>query len=196
METRVGFRTKEIKAHKEEIEKKLNVVIAVQGKKVTIEGEALGEYEATNIIEAMLMGFSAREAMLLLDPLMIFRKFNIKDHTRRKDMKEVRGRIIGTEGKTKRTMEDVSGCFIEIDENVIGMIGPADNIENASTALINLIKGSKQSNIYSFLERMNTSSKDQIEGLGIKEEKAPVPKDKEAAKKKKEQKEKEEKSNL
>ena len=85
-------------------------------------------------------------------------------------MSEVRGRIIGREGKTKRTIEEISGCDLYINEDInqIGIIGNAESIEEATTALTNLIKGSKHANVYRFLEKINTERKKNRFDLGLK----------------------------
>lgn len=152
------------------IETKLDVKISVKGKQVTIEGDSVNEYETTLVIDALDFGFDIKDALSLIHEAYIFRKIPIKQYTRRKDLEEVRGRVIGTEGKTKRTMENVSGCAIVVHDNMIGIIGLAEGIEEATTAVTNLVRGTKQSNVYRFLERMNTSRKDKAD-LGLKENK-------------------------
>jgi len=148
-----------IRRNKPTIEKKLNVKITIQGRKVEIEGNPVEEYEASLILDALDFGFSLKDALKLTDENVIFRKLPIKQFTTRKNLEEVRGRIIGTEGKTKRVIEEVSGCAVVLHQNTIGVIGPAENIEEATTALQKLIKGSKQTNVYRFLERMNTAQR-------------------------------------
>lgn len=146
--------------NKEELEQKLNVKIKVKGKQVEISGSPVEEYEGKNVLEALDFGFKLKDALKLIDEGTIFRKVPIKNFTRRKDLEEVRGRVIGTYGKTKHAVEEVSGCAVVVHENQVGIIGPAENIEEATTAIINLIKGSKQSNVYRFLEKMNTLKKE------------------------------------
>lgn len=170
METIYFKKTKELIKEKSEIEDRLGVNITISGKKVAIIGEPLAEYEALNVLEAMRFGFSAKKSLLLLDDNFVFRKIPIKRFTRRKNLKEVRARIIGKEGKTKHTIEQISNCDIVINEyeNEVGLIGPADEIEEATTAIANLIKGTKQANIYRFLERINAKKKDFSTDLGLK----------------------------
>lgn len=157
-----------IKQNLEVLERKLNVKIKMKGRQLNIEGEPVDEFEARTIIEAMDFGFPLGDAMKLTDENMVFRKIPIKQFTRRKDLEEVRGRVIGTEGKTKRTVEEVSGCAVVVHNNMVGIIGLAENIEEATTAITNLIKGSKQANVYRFLEKMNTSKKEKTD-LGLKD---------------------------
>lgn len=158
---------RKIRQNKEALEKKLNVKITVKGKLAEIEGEPVEEYEAITIIDALEFGFPLKDALKLTDENIIFRKLPIKQFTRRKNLKEVRGRIIGTEGKTKRTVEEVSGCAVALHNNAVGLIGLAENIEEATTALTNLIRGSKQANVYRFLERMNVAKREKPD-LGLK----------------------------
>lgn len=148
-------KTGEVRNNKEELERKMNVKMTIVGKKLTIEGEALAEYEAGIVIDAITFGFSAKKALLLTEADNIFRKIHIKHFTRRKNMDEVRARLIGTEGKTRRTLEEVGDCEIIIGEKEVGIIGSAENIDRATTGITNLIKGSKQANVYRYLERVN-----------------------------------------
>lgn len=154
--------TKKIYLIEEQIEKKIGVKINIKGRKIEIEGTPVEEYEASIIIEALDFGFKQKDALKLADENNIFRKLPIKKFTAKKNLEEVRGRIIGTEGKTKRTLEEISGCAVVIHNNQVGMIGPAENIEEATTALTKLIKGSKQANVYRFLEKMNAAKREKL----------------------------------
>jgi ribosomal RNA assembly protein len=162
METIQIKSTHKIRQNKEAVEKKLSVKITIKGKQAIIEGEPVEEYEALTIIDALDFGFSIKDAIRLTDENVVFRKLPIKQFTTRKNLEEVRGRIIGTEGKTLRAIEEVSGCGVVLHENTVGIIGEAENIEEATTALKSLIKGSKQANVYKFLERMNAAKREKV----------------------------------
>jgi len=170
METLFFENTKELKKEKDRLEKKLNIKIEITGKKVIIEGEPLDEYEATTILDAIRFGFSANIALLLKNSEIIFKKISIRDYTRRKNLIDVKARIIGTKGTTKRTIEEISGCMLMIHNNEVGIIGPVEDVEEATTALTNLIRGAKQANVYKFLEHLNKTQKE--EGLGLKEKRS------------------------
>jgi ribosomal RNA assembly protein len=156
-----------LKKAKDELEQKLGIKILIEGKKITIEGEAIKEYEAKIILDAINFGFKPKQALILKNESYVFKKVNIKDFTRRKNLKDVRGRIIGTEGKTKRTIENVANCEIIVKDNEVGIIGAEEHINDAVTAITNLARGTKQANVYRFLERMNVARKDKID-LGLK----------------------------
>jgi len=148
-------KTTEIRKRKKFLENKLNIKIAIQGKKITIKGETLDEYEASNVLKAISFGFSANTAILLKEPDYSFREIAIKDFTNKKNLETVRARLIGKHGKTKETLEKISDCRIIIKDNDVGIIGSSEEIEYAITAITNIIKGSKQSNAYGYLERIN-----------------------------------------
>jgi len=171
METFIFERTSEIKRNKQELERKLKVSISITGRKVTIEGDAMDEYEASIILEAINLGFSSKKALQLKDPEMVFRKINIKKFSKPQRHSDVRSRLIGTEGKTKRTLENIGSCNMVVRGNEVGIICPAETIEETTTAITNLIRGSKQANVYAFLEKMNRERKKFPDDLGLKTKK-------------------------
>jgi len=152
-------KTAELRRQKEELEKELNVKIKILGRKVTFEGSAIEEYEAAIVLDAMSFGFSAKSALELRKEYMAFKKIHIRDFTRRKNLNDVRSRIIGKEGKTKRTLEEISNCEIIITESEVGIIGEAESMDSAIQAIISIVRGTKQSNAYRYLERINRTKK-------------------------------------
>ena len=152
-------RIAEIKRRKHLLEKKLKVKIEIKGPTITIEAEPLDEFEASRVFEAINLGFSVETALTILEEDIVFEKLNLKDYTRRKDLEIVRGRLIGTHGKTKDTLEEITGSEIKVKDNYVGIIGHGESITNTITAVTNIIRGSKQANAYKFLERINTRKK-------------------------------------
>lgn len=159
METLYLERAREVDKHKELLERKLNVKLHRTGRKLTVEGTPFNEYEANFVFEAINFGFPVDTALMLKEEDITFKRIKVKDFTRRKDLTTVRSRVIGTQGRTKRTIETIANCHMCIQGNEVGLIGAANEIEYALTALTNLIRGSKQANVYKFLERVNTQKK-------------------------------------
>ena len=102
---------------------------------------------------------TARKAIQIMDEEILFRKINIKDFTKRKNLEIIRARLIGTRGRTKKTIESISGCNIIINENEVGLICHSEKMEYAITAISNIIKGSKVTNTYKYLEKTNKKGK-------------------------------------
>ncbi|MCU0642397.1 MAG: hypothetical protein MUF61_02360 [archaeon] len=64
-------KTGNLRREKDKLEKKLEVTIKIEGKKVTIEGEELKEYEAMIVLEAIKFGFSVSTALLAANEGMV-----------------------------------------------------------------------------------------------------------------------------
>ena len=94
-----------------------------------------------------------------------FEILNIKDYTKRKDLDRVRARIIGKGGKTLKTLHGLTKCYFELNNNNVGIIGDDEHIKNAEDAVVAIIKGAKQSNVYSFLEKHQP---EKVIDLGLK----------------------------
>jgi len=139
--------------NKKRLEKELNIKITNRGKEVTIVGKPENEYIAEKVIDAINFGFPFNFAISIKKQDLIFEVINIKEHTKRHDLERVRARIIGKGGKTLKTLYQLTKCHFEIKDNSVGIIGDPEFIENAQQGLISIIKGSKQSNVYKFLEK-------------------------------------------
>lgn len=154
--------------NKKKIENILNVKLNIKGEECLIEGEAEEEYIAEKIIDAITFGFPIPIALSIKKEDLIFEILNIKEYTPRKDLETIRARIIGKGGKTLRTLSDLTKCNFEIKNNEVGIIGSPEEIENAQNAIISIIRGAKQANVYSYLEKHHISP---ITDLGLKEKK-------------------------
>jgi KH domain-containing protein len=135
------------------LEKELSIKITNNGKNIFINGEAQNEFIALKVLEAIDLGFSIKRALLLKDDEIMLEIINIKDLTKRHDLERIRGRIIGTHGKTICNLYNLSDCFLSVNGNEVGIIGETDKIKEAIIALKLLIQGSKQANVYRRLEK-------------------------------------------
>ena len=106
--------------------------------------------------------------MLIKGEDFLFEILDIKKYTHRKDYETIRARIIGKEGKTLKTLSTLTDCHFELKDNNVGIIGSPELIKNAQDAVIFIIQGSKQANVYSFLEKHHLKP---IVDLGLKEKK-------------------------
>ncbi len=153
---------------KNKLERFLNVKITIKNNEISVEGKPEDEYIAEKVIEAINFGFPVPVALLIRTEDFLFETLNIKDYTKRKDFETIRARIIGTGGKTLRTLTQLTECNFELKSNEVGIIGSPECIKNAQTAIISLVQGSKQANVYSFLEKHQVKP---VLDLGLKEKK-------------------------
>jgi KH domain-containing protein len=153
---------------KKRLESSLNIKITNRGKEVTIQGTPEDEYLGEKVIDAINLGFPISTALLIKEEDYLLEVIPIKDYTKRHDLSRIRARIIGTKGKTLATLEQLTKCFFELKDNEVGIIGNPEYIQLAQEAIISLIKGSKQANVYSYLEKHQPTP---ILDLGLKETK-------------------------
>ncbi|GAI63470.1 unnamed protein product, partial [marine sediment metagenome] len=153
MKTILSEKLPRILKNKKRLEEKLNVKITNRGKEVKITGKPTDEYIAEKVIDALNFGFPFSIAILIKEEDLLLEILNIKDYTTRKDLKRIRARIIGKEGKTLKTLSHLTRCYFEIKDNYISIIGAPEFIENAQESVISIIKGAKQSNVYAHLEK-------------------------------------------
>jgi ribosomal RNA assembly protein len=153
MKTILSEKLPRILKNKKKLEKILNVKITNRGKEVSISGNPEEEYVAEKVIDALNFGFPFKHAISIKTEDFIFEIINIKEHTSKKNLESVRGRLIGKQGKNLKTFYQLTKCFFELKDNEVGIIGNPESIENAQEAVIALTKGSKHANVYSFIKR-------------------------------------------
>jgi ribosomal RNA assembly protein len=152
--------------NKDKLEKELGVIIETRGKEVYLSGKSEEEYIAEKVIEALDFGFPFSNALEIKKEDFIFEILNIKEYANQKNFERIRGRIIGRNGKTLKTISNLSECSLELNGNKLGIIGYAENIRKVEEACKLLIKGSKHANVYSYLEKHRLEP---IIDLGLKE---------------------------
>jgi len=141
---------------KKRIEEELNVKIEIKGNEITIKGEdSLNSWTAQRIVKAIARGFSPQVALLLKNENYVFDLLDIKDWVGRskKALVRLKGRVIGREGKAKKTIEEMCNVHISIYGKTIAIIGKAYNVDLARKAIVRLLEGAKHSTVYRMLEK-------------------------------------------
>ena len=152
------------------IENKVKVKIGFGKGNVTIKGNELNEYLVEKVVQAIDFGFMADDALLLMDDDFVLEFIEVKEHTRRKNLVEVRSRIIGTGGKARKTIENLTGSEIVIHGNTVGIIVDSVHLDAAVQGIESLIQGAKHGNVFAYLEKQNKSRrKFERDDLGLKE---------------------------
>ncbi len=153
MKTLIIEKLPRILKNKKKLEKELDIKITNRGKEVFVEGKTLNEYIAEKVLDAIDFGFPIKITLLINSEDYGFQILNIKDYTKRKDFSRIRSRIIGKQGKTLATLSQLTKCFFELKGNEVGIIGHPEQIKTAQDSVIELIRGSKQANVYKRLEK-------------------------------------------
>jgi ribosomal RNA assembly protein len=65
----------------------------------------------------------------------------------------VKGRIIGTKGKTKKNLEHLTGSHISVYGHTVAVIGHVIDLDITKKAIDKLLQGSKHATVYHFVEQ-------------------------------------------
>ena len=111
--------------------------------------------KCADTVKAMGRGFSPEKAMNLLSDDVYFTLIDIRDYVgkEKKHVRRVRGRIIGRRGKTRRLIEELTGVYMSVYGNTIGIIGGRVEMGVAVHAIELLLLGSEHATVYGFLEK-------------------------------------------
>lgn len=144
----------ETKKQLEEASKtKLNVDSA-EGDVKILGKDALLLFQTREIIRAIGRGFNPDIALLLLKQDFIFELINLHDFVKGKNhLLRVKGRIIGSEGKSRKTIEGLTDAYISVYGKTVGIIGDMEAVQEARKAIEALLTGSTHSSVYASLER-------------------------------------------
>lgn len=144
-----------------ENETKSNLHIDSQDGLVTVEGaDAIALMDAREIIKAIARGFNPKIALLLLKQDYSFELVDMSQLSRNKnDMHRIKGRIIGADGKGRKTIEDLTETYITVYGKTVGIIGEIAGVSLAKRALSMIIQGSPHSVAFGFLERQRKRMK-------------------------------------
>jgi ribosomal RNA assembly protein len=121
----------------------------------------------TDVVTAIGRGFSAEKAVKLLEDGYFLEVMDIRDYVGKKveHVGRMRARVIGTNGRTREIIEELTGAFISVYGNTVAAIGDAVQINVAARALDMLLSGSEHAAVYKFLEGRRMQIK--VDGMGF-----------------------------
>jgi len=120
-----------------------------------------------NVVNAIGRGFSPEKAMKLLEDEYFLEILDIRDYVGKKleHIIRMRARVIGTHGKTRALIEELTGAHVSVYGNTVGIIGDTLQMEVAHKALDMLLSGSEHAAVYHFLEGRRAQLK--VDGMGF-----------------------------
>lgn len=124
-------------------------------------GDSLNMYALREVVKAIGRGFNPDIARLLLKQDYALEIINLLDFVKNKDhFERVKGRVIGSEGKARQTIEELTSTFISVYGKTISIIGDSEGVVSAKKAVESLLQGSPHSNVYRWLEKSNRALKE------------------------------------
>lgn len=143
---------------KAQLEKELDCKI-----KVDAEGDVeikckdpLALLKARGIVQAIGRGFSAENAELLLADEYLLDVINLQEILGKSEraMARYKARLIGTEGKARKSIEDATETKIAIYGKTVSIIGTHVGVKGARRAISMILSGAPHSAVFIELARM------------------------------------------
>ena len=77
------------------------------------------------------------------------------------DIKRIKGRIIGAEGKTRKLIEELTEADVVVYGHTVGLIGSFEQVDTAHNAVQMIIEGCQHHTVYNYLQKKRTELKKQ-----------------------------------
>jgi ribosomal RNA assembly protein len=119
-------------------------------------------FKAKDTVTAIGRGFSPEHAFRLLrndDEIFDFIDLRLVFGRSESDIKRVKGRIIGANGKTRKLIEELTGASVVVYGHTVGFIGTFERVDVARNAVQMLIDGSQHHTVYKYLQRKRSDFK-------------------------------------
>jgi ribosomal RNA assembly protein len=140
------------------LERRLGVNFVVDeetgGVSVRYRPEGAENYFFTKrIMDGISAGFSEDDIREMIEKDYALTVVDLEEYVSKNvHLSRVKGRIIGRAGRAKTKIANYSKCKLSIYQNLVGILGPEENIEMAREAVIRLAKGFEHETTYRFME--------------------------------------------
>lgn len=157
-------RVSEVKKVEKEVEERTSTNITIEGGEVSVKGDSIKTFDAMRVVKAVARGFKPEHALRLTDKNTRFELINITDFSKgsKKSLYRLRGRVIGTKGKAKRNIEELTNTKVCVFGKTIGVIGKVEDVIDAVQVITSLLRGAKHGTAYDIVERKKTFDKKRI----------------------------------
>lgn len=148
-------RLKIFKKYSRELEKLTECKIRIIDDEVIIKAEdPLLVMKVKDVVKAFGRGFDFEDSLNLLDENYCLEIINVKEFSKKSKnrMIEIKGRVIGKEGKAKKLIEKYTNVKIAIYGKTIAIIGKWDEVRKAKRAVESLLQGRKHGTVFRRLE--------------------------------------------
>jgi ribosomal RNA assembly protein len=148
-----------------EIEERAEVRLDIDSETGNVRVEKVGDpvkgLKGPDIVTAIGRGFAPEDALRLLDDdMMMFDVVDIDAAARNKnDLRRMKGRLIGEDGRTRELMEELTGASVTIYGSTLAIIGGPQQVDAVREAAEMILDGAPHGAVYSFLERRRNELK-------------------------------------
>jgi ribosomal RNA assembly protein len=145
---------------KNKIEKELGVEIDIdEDGEITIfsteeQKDPLATWKARDIVRAIGRGFNPEKALKLISDDYVLEIIDITDYAHSDNaIRRLKGRVIGSGGKSRRYIEDLTDTDISVYGKTVAVLGEFEPVQIAKEAVSMILRGSSHAKMYKYLER-------------------------------------------
>ncbi len=156
---------------KELIEEKSTATLNIDSDSGDVEirdpKDALKGMRAGEVVHAIARGFNPEKALKLFDNQdLMFETIDLSNIARtEKDLERIKGRIIGSNGKTRNLFENLTNTNISVYGKTVSLIGFPEQNRVARKGIDMLLEGAAHGPVYKFLEKKKSELKQAEKGL-------------------------------
>jgi len=142
----------------EEIEERTGVEMKVDSENGVVEidrsdADPLTGWRVSDVVKAIARGFAPEKAIGLLEGDEVLEIINISSYENSpKGMRRLRGRVIGSDGRTRSLIEELTETHLAIKGKTVSIIGKSRNVSVAAEAVTSLLEGAPHGAVYAQLE--------------------------------------------
>ena len=153
---------------KQHIEEKLQVKLDVDSEgsiTLTLSEKATDPsllLKAKDVVTAIGRGFTPEVTFRLIrneDEIFDLIDLRVIFGRSESDIKRIKGRIIGAEGKTRKLIEELSEADVVVYGHTVGLIGSFEQVDTAHNAVQMIIEGCQHHTMYNYLQKKRTELK-------------------------------------
>jgi ribosomal RNA assembly protein len=121
----------------------------------TGEPDPIRRMKVPDVISAIGRGFSPERAVQLLEDNVFLRMYDIREWVGRQpnQTRRMRSRLIGTNGRIRTLIEEMSRCEIAVYGSTVAVMGDNDGLSLATPAIEGILGGSEHSTVLFGLEQ-------------------------------------------
>ena len=153
---------------KSEIEKRCSVLLEIDGEsgdvRVSYDADSLKEgdpFKAQEVITAIARGFSPQRAFALFEENKVLSTIDLRQYSGKSEnsLARIKSRLIGSDGKARKLIEQLSGTAISIYGHTVSIIGDSDKSKIAEDALVKIASGGTHKAAYQMLQKYRSKQK-------------------------------------
>ena len=145
----------------------------------TGEPDPIRRMKVPDVISAIGRGFSPERAVQLLEDNVFLRMYDIREWVGRQpnQTRRMRSRLIGTNGRIRTLIEEISRCEITVYGSTVAVMGDNDGLSLATPAIEGILGGSEHSTVLFGLEQDKRRQRLRSKNLETFTDKSSIPSD-------------------